>query len=237
MSSKFESYTSHACIDVGKSDGSENPFLVITQGQYGQWVTLSHCWGSVTPAITTAESLSHRCKQIVLGDLPPLNRDAIINTRRFGYHYLWVDSLCILQDSIADWFAEAAEMGGIYRNAVLNISADASPNPDGGIFEGANSQWDAELPLLNLNCGSSKDQIEGSIAIYDCLAQPKIKNPLQERAWVLQERMFSPRKLHHTANEIWRSCEFVHYCHESDPEMHRIIDYIMDSHSIFQMPY
>jgi Heterokaryon incompatibility protein (HET) len=223
-------------IDVGTSENSQNPFLFITQGQCGQWVTLSHCWGSATPAMTTTETLSAHCRHIIPRDLPPLYRDAVEITRRLRYRYLWIDSLCILQDSIPDWRSESAEMGAIYRNAVLNISADASPDPDCGIFESANSKRGPAVPLLSLACRSSTGQTEGSVDIHSMLKRTQNENPLHERAWVVQENMFSPRKLHYEADEIWWSCETTRYCCESDPDMNRIISTDKGPHSIFQMP-
>ncbi len=182
------------------------------------------------------ENLTDRCKQIILRDLPPLYQDAVQIARRLAYRYLWVDSLCILQDSSTDWVAESAEMGGIYRNAVLNISADASPDPDCGIFESANSQR-TPVVLLNLSCRSSIDRIEGLVAINSDSHWRKIENPLQERAWVLQENMFSPRKLHYAADEISWSCETTRHCQESDPAMNAKAGHFTGPHSVFQMPY
>jgi Heterokaryon incompatibility protein (HET) len=224
-------------IDVGTSENSQNPFLFITQGQCGQWVTLSHCWGSATPAMTTTENLSAHCRHIILRDLPPLYRDAVEITRRLGCPYLWIDSLCILQDSIPDWRSESAEMGAIYRNAVLNISADASPDPDCGIFESANSKRGPAVPLLSLACRSSTGPTEGSVAVHSNLPRTHNESPLLERAWVVQENIFSPRKLHYEADEIWWSCETTRYCCESDPDMNRIVFTDPEPHSIFQMPF
>jgi Heterokaryon incompatibility protein (HET) len=215
--------------------------LLLSQGGRGRWVTLSYCWGDVTPPMTTSENLAKQCTQISLGSLPPLYQDAIDITRRFGYRYLWIDSLCILQDSSADWIAESSKMGAVYRNAVLNISADASPNPDCGIFESANRNRNNKAPLLNLPCRSSVEQLEGSLAIYgepDCLED---ENPLQKRAWVLQENMFSPRKLHYRSDELHFSCDTTRIAHESDPDLQTVL---ADGepvrsifHSIFQMPH
>jgi Heterokaryon incompatibility protein (HET) len=224
-------------IDVGNSDRSNSPFLLITQGSRGRWVTLSYCWGNGTPTMTTSENLADRRKKINLLDFPPLYQDAVEITRRLGYRYLWIDSLCILQDSSADWIAESSKMGTVYRNAVLNISADASPNLDCGIFESANRKRIVEVPLLNLPCRSSLEQIEGSVAIYSELDWEEVESPLQGRAWVLQENMFSPRKLHYRLDELHYSCETTRFAHESDPDLQRIIGHVTEAHSIFQMPY
>jgi Heterokaryon incompatibility protein (HET) len=228
-------------IDVGICNTSKSPFLLISQGGRGRWVTLSCCWGNVTPPMTTSENLAKQCTQISLGSLPPLYQDAIDITRRFGYRYLWIDSLCILQDSSADWLAESSKMGAVYRNAVLNISADASPNPDCGIFESANRNRNIKAPLLNLPCRSSMEQLEGSIAIHGEPEWSEDESPLQKRAWVLQENMLSPRKLHYRSDELHFSCDTARIAHESDPDLQRVIpgEWTTHSglHSIFRIPF
>lgn len=55
--------------------------------------------------------------------LPALFQDAIVTTQKLGIQYLWIDSLCIIQDSEDDWQAESAKMGSVYRNAKVTIAA------------------------------------------------------------------------------------------------------------------
>lgn len=93
------------------------PFLQLTRGERGPWVTLSHCWGSQTPLTTTTETLQLRSQGIAPENLPATFRDAIQITRQLGFKYIWIDSLCILQDSRADWLVESSAMREIYRNA------------------------------------------------------------------------------------------------------------------------
>jgi len=224
-------------IDMGNSNRAKNPFLFITQGGCGRWVTLSYCWGNVTPTMTTSDNLADRCTHISLRELPPLYQDAIDITRRLGHRYLWIDALCILQDSSADWIAESSNMGTIYRNAVLNISADAAPNLDHGIFESANKNRIIEVPLLNLPCRSSMEQIEGFLAIYGEPEWSDDESPLQKRAWTLQENIFSQRKLHCRSDELHFGCETARFAHESDPALQRVVGHVTEAHSIFQMPY
>ncbi|KAE9372587.1 HET-domain-containing protein [Stipitochalara longipes BDJ] len=112
-------------VDVGHL---ESPFikLYISNGEHGQWLTLSHCWGKSHPATTTKSNLNSYCNGIVLSTLPKTFQDAIFITRRLGYKYLWIDSLCIVQDSMLDWQLESVKMNTIYANSVLNLSADAA---------------------------------------------------------------------------------------------------------------
>jgi hypothetical protein len=79
-----------------------------TQGRY---IALSHCWGKSLPVKTTTENIQEHRRSIRLNKLTPTFRDAIFLSHRFGVQYLWIDSLCILQDSKEDWETEAAKMG------------------------------------------------------------------------------------------------------------------------------
>lgn len=112
-------------IDVGASDGSQNPCLCLTVGCSVpvQYMTLSHRWGLSKHAVLTTASLSMFSREIEVSKLPKSYRDAIAITRSLGIRYLWIDSLCIIQDSIADWQAESAAMGDIYKNSYCTIAA------------------------------------------------------------------------------------------------------------------
>src|SRR5207248_2982479 len=71
---------------------------------------------------------------IPLSDLPPTFRDAIAVTRTLRVRYLWIDSLCIIQDDRDDWAKESPKMGLIYTNAILTIAASAARDSSCGLF-------------------------------------------------------------------------------------------------------
>jgi hypothetical protein len=64
-----------------------------------------------------------------LADFPPTIRDAVIVTRRLGVQYLWIVSLCIVQDDLDDWSAESTKMGDVYENgyATRNCADGLAP--------------------------------------------------------------------------------------------------------------
>lgn len=105
-------------VDVGVADGSEDPKLVVPlNGQKGEYLALSHCWGPSTVKerlLTKEATLKTRMKSIPISSMPANFHDATIITRRLGYRYLWIDSLCIIQDSKSDWETESSNMGNIY---------------------------------------------------------------------------------------------------------------------------
>lgn len=89
-------------IDVGTLQTSFGPRLLISQGIRGRYVALSHCWGGDIASKTTIALLDEYLKD--LPALPKSFEDAIRITKELGFRYLWIDSLCIIQDSPQDWF-------------------------------------------------------------------------------------------------------------------------------------
>lgn len=103
-------------------------------GQTGCYVALSHCWGNPEnhPLKTTKGNYTERLAGIPLEELPKTFRDAVKITKHIGVKYLWIDSLCIIQDDIEDWKQEAAKMGAVYEYARLTIAAaDARDSTEG----------------------------------------------------------------------------------------------------------
>ena len=89
-----------------------------------EYLTLSHCWPSDGEIFKlTQQNLESLKRQIPLGKLTQTFRDAIAITNAAGFQYLWIDSLCIIQDSPQDWVIEANRMVHVYGNAALNLVA------------------------------------------------------------------------------------------------------------------
>lgn len=195
-------------IDIG--DEGDDPILVMSQGRQGRWVSLSHCWGKVQPMKTEIGSLRDRFAGLPLLELPPLFQDAITITRRFGYKYLWIDSLCIVQDSLEDWNKESANMGHIYKNSALTIAAEVSPDSQAGIFDSSNMEREwavVDQIMVQISCHSSKRGLKGNLICGRGIGEANMcRGPLSERAWILQETILSPRVLRFANEQIWWQC-------------------------------
>ncbi len=87
------------------------------------YVTLSHCWGGHCKTTLTRSSLATFQAGISISTLPKTFQDAVLLTRNLGIRYLWIDALCITQDSNQEWSHEASLMGDIYANSSFTISA------------------------------------------------------------------------------------------------------------------
>jgi hypothetical protein len=111
------------------------PHLVeLAQGEDVDYVTLSHCWGAKQIITTTQETPRSRLAAIPWKDLSRTFQDAIIITNNLGYRYIWIDSLCIIQNDHQDWELESKNMASIYQNSILTIAASKSKDGDGGCF-------------------------------------------------------------------------------------------------------
>jgi len=123
-------------VNVGPSDGSQNPKLVVPpRGDRAvEYLTLSHCWGGADIYKLTSDTFSTLLSGLSLETLSKTFKDAIIITRCLGFRYIWIDSLCIFQDSPSDWDHEAACMGSVYRNSICTIAALESVDGNGGCF-------------------------------------------------------------------------------------------------------
>lgn len=201
-------------------DESKAPYLLLTNGEAGRYATLSHCWGPKErrPLTTTIETLEERRRSLPPEQLPRSFLDAISIARTLGIEYLWIDSLCIIQDSPADWAEQSALMADIYGNSFLTIAASSSPDSHAGIFNARDScQVDCCLPFKSkymTEQGSIylRPQIkayipgEESEQLYNDEVEVFVE-PLYTRAWVLQERILAPRIINYGTAELFWECQ------------------------------
>jgi len=89
--------------------------------------------GGHQPLKTTIATMTDRQAAISMASMPLAFQHAIMVTRRLGFRYIWIDSLCIIQDSKQDWKEQAAKMQHVYEGAILTIAADAGDNSTSGL--------------------------------------------------------------------------------------------------------
>lgn len=99
-----------------------------------QYLTLSHCWGKKAFTTLTRDTLEDFKNAVPTEALSKTFREALKATIELGFHYIWIDSLCIVQDDPNDWVTEAATMGRVYANSMLNLAAVDAPDGDTGLF-------------------------------------------------------------------------------------------------------
>lgn len=179
-----------------------------------RFIALSHCWGRVQIITTTRGSLESRLKGIQTDQLSQTFLDAITVTRKLSYRYLWIDSLCIIQDDSADWEKEAAQMCNVYQFAELTISAAHASGGNIGCFRKRDGIL--QLPfILNFPITEAGKRTESTLqAIFTSHSQSEgIQDPhppLYGRAWVLQEQLLSPRMLIFDGEQLKWDCLCMH---------------------------
>ena len=146
-------------------------------------------------------------KSLPLSELSLTFQEAFEVLRFLGIQYIWIDSICIVQDSHEDWSREAKTMMKVYQQACLNLAATVSSDDKPGLFtkrDGdalisqpfkiSNGFLDGEYRIVEgvMDIFSWEDAIEGA--------------PLNRRGWVLQERLLSPRVAHFTADQVIWDC-------------------------------
>ena len=174
------------------------------------YMTLSHCWGKAQFLQLT--SLTHdRLQQgFALAELPPTFQDAIMVTRALGVNFLWIDALCIIQDSLVDWQHEATTMSQVYSNSMCNISALDAHDSIGGLFFDRET---SNIPYCTFTaCRKFKGKRVYEFAYTDFWSDSVNHAPLTRRAWVLQERLLSPRVLHFGKRQLFWECNQLRAC-------------------------
>lgn len=183
------------------------------------YAALSHCWGAVVPTRTTKANYEQMKEGILISELPRTFRDAIKIAETLHVSYLWIDSLCIIQDSEEDWAAEAEKMSGVYRNATFTIAAHGSADSNGGCFVAGASRQNGSSTIQGMNKEGVKSDIhirlsgfrepsrdEGLAHIAKGNKTKPLPSRLSTRGWVFQERLLSQRTLHYTGSELVFEC-------------------------------
>jgi serine/threonine protein kinase len=172
-----------------------------------QYVTLSHCWGDGGEILqTTKQTLKRMSSGIEISSLPATFADAVRVTKALGFKYLWIDSLCIIQDSEEDWMTECSLMGKIYSHSSLTISAVSGRQYSLNIEPGVQHYkpvLDKSEPLC-YSCSNGHTGFES--LSEDTATTMLLDSPLSQRGWTLQERLLSRRILHFSSTSMAWEC-------------------------------
>jgi hypothetical protein len=163
------------------------------------YVALIHCRGSLDFLTLTKNNVDIFRKQIPNLALTKTFQDAIYITRYLGFRYLWIDSLCIVQDDTADWAREAGLMTEVYGGSAVTIAASSATDGSVGCFFNRPKTWRCQIR-------ASRDAGQ---MFYDGVTEHSLgplNIPLHSRAWVVQERYLPRRILHFYKNEVFWDC-------------------------------
>ena len=191
-------------LEVGISSNGPTVKVIETQTlQNIEYMTLSHCWGGSLPLRLLTTNLEASQTSIPLSSLPKTFQDALMVVGWFGIKYLWIDALCIIQDSDDDWAHESGRMRDYYQYSFGTIAATGSCNPSEGLFFDRNPAF--VEPFRTLRSLEGEEQEVEVTAGGSCLEALR-KEPLNQRGWFLQERFLSRRILHFGRSHMSWEC-------------------------------
>lgn len=167
------------------------------------FAALSYCWGGQQSLTLTRSQSQHLHGGFLASELPKTILDAVRVTQEIGLRYLWVDALCIQQDSDQDKAAEISRMETYYGSATVTICAAASSSAEQGFLFHRKSQpfytGPFKLPLRNKNGAD-----EGHIYLLEEDEAPP--EPTTTRGWTMQESLLSRRILIYSERQLYWSC-------------------------------
>jgi Heterokaryon incompatibility protein (HET) len=168
-----------------------------------EYFALSYVWGGTTLLRATSATVDHLREPGSLRryrDLPQVVRDAMTVVRRLRYRYLWVDSLCIIQDS-PDKHAHIASMDIIYAQATVTIVALDGTNASKPL-PGVNEL--SRLPIVNYQRIGDRNFVSEPPYTLDSHLSG---SPYQSRGWTLQEWAIPSRLLYFSAQQVIYECD------------------------------
>lgn len=177
-----------------------------------RYTTLSHCWGSAQFLQLLKSNLEELKSGITVDRLPETFREAIEVTRKLGVRFLWIDSLCILQDrdDLSDWLVEAAQMHKVYSHSYCNISAAGAVDSSKGLFSSRDARISQSSDMCvcveGLGLPLDTEYVDCNILDFNFWSHGVGKCPLNTRGWVMQERLLSPRVLHFARDQLFWEC-------------------------------
>ncbi|THV50986.1 hypothetical protein BGAL_0128g00220 [Botrytis galanthina] len=169
--------------------------------QKDNYIALSYCWGGPQNFTTTSSTLEHNMRGFDVDNLPLTFKDTVFMARKLGIRYIWIDALCIIQDSDIDKAREIEAMGDIFKNATVTISAASATSVDGGLFDHEPTPDLLEIPFCLPDKSLSK------IYISRTQFPGEDKEPVNQRAWCFQESILSPRLLSFRSTELLWHCQ------------------------------
>ena len=176
----------------------------------GSYAALSYCWGGTYNFMTTTENIASHLVSIREDDLPLTVKQAVEFTRRLNVDYLWVDAICIIQDSKEDKKREIRNMRNIFKNSYVTLVASHPLSvSDGFLFP----QSTPMSTFFNVSFGALTNG-EHDISV-ELLPFSRIRHqPVNKRAWTLEERLLSGKLLIFSSYGLFWQCEQENLAYE-----------------------
>ncbi|KAI1098345.1 HET-domain-containing protein [Jackrogersella minutella] len=221
------------------------------------YVALSYCWGKSNVLKTESSNIQSLMQGFSLEKLPTAVQDAAHITQKLGLNYLWVDALCIVQDSKMDWEEQSAKMCSIYKEAYLTIIASSSNAANVSFLNHCIRPLTFQYSVPgepNIILAARAECKNGHhFDSFAGIGNPVLPDPTISRGWTLQESILPTRAISYSTDELqWhcrstRSCECEHIPNaqqsgimlagQSQPEILRQWDKIVRIYTQRQLTY
>lgn len=179
-----------------------------------RYATASYAWGpNPTHIVLTSDNLFSFEQGITINLLPNTLLDIVRVTWRIGLKYVWIDGLCIVQKgpgSAEDWAAHVNLMADIYNHGALCIAAQTAKDCNHPLNM-ARLKCDTP-PSVKVRLGSHGTDVELFLSLNEPYTSRltadcgDLLEPLNERAWVMQERLLAPRLVEVVDGEVFWTC-------------------------------
>ena len=194
-------------IEVAPAGSLGVPRLRYTTGMKGLYLTLSYCWGCDQSYVLTTKNLDVLMTKLEVKMLPQTILDAIEVTKALGFEYLWVDALCIMQDSAEaaardDMNQELAKMDQIFRNATMTIVAACVSSVKDGFLKDRPGSGQRQFDIPS-RLGPNQFFV---VHIQEHIYYDDKSEPINKRAWTFQEQLLSPRLLIYASHTLQWQC-------------------------------
>jgi len=161
------------------------------------------------------------CPVYQIENLPRTFREAVEAAKRLGIRYLWVDSLCIIQDETEhqDWYREASLMDKVYFNSYCNLSAADASDSTEGLFRSRQPQFCGPINFEAEISHAETDTQPVDYVLHERIFWKRhvLDAKLNSRGWVFQERLLAPQVIHFCRYQLFWECRELGAC-ESSPE-------------------
>ncbi|KAK5992291.1 hypothetical protein PT974_05692 [Cladobotryum mycophilum] len=174
-----------------------------------QFATVSHIWGAQNFLKLTRSTLSEFRRGLPMDRLRKSLRDAILLVEALGIPYVWIDSLCIIQDSLESMKEMIDLMDQIYTNGLVNICITTG-RPEDGTF-GSELTPRQAIQVTVRCCG------------MELLAVRPVESHIRSsiwntRAWTFQERILSRRSIIFVEGQVFFQCRQATWSEQVDSE-------------------
>lgn len=194
-------------IDYESSGSTKVTLHLCRQDEHPRYAALSYCWGTGQAYKLILSNLEAMSIDVPISALAQTIQDAISVAGRIGVQYIWIVSLCIIQDSAIDKDDEISAMDHIYQNAEFTLcAASAKACTEGFLQRRVFSDLrmsDEDYSTLQFPCPNGA---QGTILVRDIPTHDVTEQPLYKRGWTLQEHMLSSRVLVYDSWQAWWEC-------------------------------